>query len=316
MHYDTEVNEETAPEIADAICSGGLYLAMMTPGAHSHYAYGGAGSLNLAEQKGAQELGARTVDLTYGALKKAWHKDEAYAPCFVLWNGSYGYDLATLAVRQMYQNLKNSVADLCKYEAQKGGKLYFGLEPKPNEGHPCMLIPTVASALVFWNKLKNEFGIDISKKGLNMETGHSEMIGLDPVYDLVEQVDNNAVMHIHLNSQGYNDGIVHGGPGKFDIDHGVRINGINIAMAGLLQQGNYSRWKGHDMQARGYDNEEQAIDRVVRSILSWEACEFAARQLDEKALTNCLATKQTAKAEDMIRGLVVTASQWFDEHNR
>ncbi len=26
------------------------------------------------------------------------------------------------------------------------------------------------------------------------------------------------------------------------------------------------------MQPRAYDNEEQAIDRVVRSILSWEAC--------------------------------------------
>ena len=25
------------------------------------------------------------------------------------------------------------------------------------------------------------------------------------------------------------------------------------------------------MQPRGYDNEEQAIDRVVRSVLSWEA---------------------------------------------
>ena len=50
----------------------------------------------------------------------------------------------------MYQNLKESIADLCKYEAQKGGALYIGIEPKPNEGHPAMLLPTVASALLLF----------------------------------------------------------------------------------------------------------------------------------------------------------------------
>ncbi len=50
--------------------------------------------------------------------------------------------------------MKESVAALCKYEAELGGRLYIGIEPKPNEGHPAMLIPTVASALVFWNTLE------------------------------------------------------------------------------------------------------------------------------------------------------------------
>ena len=44
------------------------------------------------------------------------------------------------------------------------------------------------------------------------------------------------MVHMHLNSQGYNDGIILGGPGKYDIDHGTRINGMNIAIAGLLQE--------------------------------------------------------------------------------
>jgi xylose isomerase len=117
---------------------------------------------------------------------------------------------------------------------------------------------------------------------------------------------------MHLNSQGYNDGIILGGPGKYDIDHGARINGMNIAIAGLIQQAGYERWKGHDMQARAYDNTEQGIDRVVRSVLSWEACEEAAGELDTDALMKALTRRETAKAEDMMRHAVVIAQKAFD----
>lgn len=310
LHYDTEINDSMAREVADAIVAEKLALAMITPGAHSHFAYGGIASLDVNERKRAEELGTRTVDLAYGPLLKAWHP--SVEPTLVLWNGSYGYDLGSVAVRQMYQNLKESIASLCKYEAAKGGRLFFGIEPKPNEGHPCMLLPTVASALLLWRKIEEEFGVSRKRKGLNKEFGHSEMIGLDLIYDTVEELDNDACVHVHLNSQGYNDGIIQGGPGKYDIDHGTRINGLNIAVARLLQDAGYSRWKGHDMQVRPYDNERQGIDRVVRSILSWEACESAARNLDTKELLRQLANRETARAEDLIRGAVGSAQQEFD----
>jgi xylose isomerase len=121
---------------------------------------------------------------------------------------------------------------------------------------------------------------------------------------------------MHLNSQGYNDGIVLGGPGKFDIDHGVRVNGVNIGVAGLIQQYGFSRWKGHDMQPRPYDNAEQSLDRVVRSILSWEACESASGRLDTAALLQCLQQRKTAQAEDMIRAAVAGAQRYFDRMYR
>jgi xylose isomerase len=286
---------------------------MITPGAHSHFAYGGIASLDENERSKAKELGAGTVELAYTALKKNWHPSKEKSPTLVLWNGSYGYDLATPAIKDMYQNLKAAVAELCQFEANKGGELYFGFEPKPNEGHPAMLLPTVASALLFWKKLNEEFGIPLQKKGLNKEFGHSEMIGLDHVYDTVEELDNRAVVHVHMNSQGYSDGLIYGGPGKFDIDHGTKITGMNIAVARLLQDAGYDRWRGHDMQVRAYDNEEQGIDRVVRSILSWEACEYGAAQLDLPQLNQYLAKRETAKAEDLMRGAVSASYQQFDE---
>jgi xylose isomerase len=290
-----------------------MSLAMVTPGAHSHFGYGGIISLDPAERAAAEELGTKTVDLAYGPLRKAWHKDPAKYPSLILWNGSYGYDLASIAIRDMYQNVKESIAKLCKYEAQKGGDLYIGIEPKPNEGHPAMIIPTVASALLLFRKIEEEFGVSRAKKGVNKEFGHSEMIGLDLVYDTVEELDNQGMVHMHLNSQGYNDGIILGGPGKYDIDHGTRINGMNIAVAGLIQDAGFNRWKGHDMQVRAYDNTEQGIDRVIRSVLSWEACAKASTELDKKTLMNLLKARETAKAEDLIRGAVVSAQKHFDQ---
>jgi len=313
VHYDTEIDEKTAPAVADALGETGFHLAMITPGAHSHFAYGGISSLDPAERRTAEDLGKRAVDLAYGPLRRVWHPDPALAPSYVLWNGSYGYDIASIGIREMYRNLKESVAGLCRYEQEKGGELFIAFEPKPNEGHPAMLIPTVASAILFWRRLEEEHGIPRTRKGVNKEFGHSEMIGLDHVYDTVEELDNSAMTHMHLNSQGYNDGIILGGPGKFDIDHGARVNGMNIAIAGLIQAAGYGRWKGHDMQARPYDNEQQAIDRVVRSVVSWEACEAAAAKLDTAKLMKCLAGRETAKAEDLMREALVIAQTAFDE---
>ncbi len=313
IHYDAEVNEKNVEDVADALKETGIYLAMITPGAHTHFAYGGIASLDKSERAATEELGQKTVEIAYGPLKKTWHPKPDLAPTLVLWNGSYGYDIATVGIREMYNNLKHSVANLCQFEKKLGGELFIGFEPKPNEGHPAMLIPTVASAILFWRKLEEEFGISREKKGVNKEFGHSEMIGLDHIYDTVEELDNDAMVHMHLNSQGYNDGIILGGPGKYDIDHGARINGMNIAIAGLIQQAGYTRWKGHDIQPRAYDNVEQAIDRLVRSILSWEACEKAAQEINYQDLMNYLQNRETAKAEDLIRNAVVEAQLAFND---
>jgi xylose isomerase len=312
FHYDYEVDESNAAAVAEALGANGIHLALITPGAHRHFAYGGVASLDREERKAAEEYGMRTVDLAYGPLRKAWHPDAEQAPSLVLWNGSYGYDLASLGIAEMYRNLKKSIADLCRYETEKGGELFMAVEPKPNEGHPAMLLPTVASAILFWKKLGDEYGIATDRKGVNKEFGHSEMIGLDHVYDTVEEVDNGMLVHMHINSQGYNDGIILGGPGKFDIDHGARINGMNVAIAGLIRRAGYARWKGHDMQVRPYDNEEQATDRVVRSILSWEACELAEEEMDSGLLLEYLAKRETAKAEDLVREAVMSAYRHFD----
>lgn len=105
------------------------------------------------------------------------------------------------------------------------GELFVSLEHKPNEGHAAMLLPTVPSAILFWKKLAEEYGISQRRKGVNKEFSHSEMIGLAPVLDMVEETDNGMLVHMHVNSQGYNDGMVMRGPRKFDVDHGCASTG-------------------------------------------------------------------------------------------
>ena len=311
-HYDYEYDEKNAEELAGALKTSGICLAMATPGAHRYFAYGGICSLDPEERARARDYGIRSLGLVYGPLRKAWHADPGLSPSLVIWNGALGYDVATVCIGTMYKYLKESVAALCKAEAELGGALYIAVEPKPNEGHPAMMLPTVASAIVFWRRLAMEYGVSLERKGVNKEFGHSEMIGLDHVYDTVEEIDNNMLVHMHINSQGYNDGIVLGGPGKFDIDHGARINGMNIAIAGLMKQYGYSRWKGHDMQPRAYDSADKAIDRVIRSILSWDACEHAAGTIDYEQLEKMLANRETARAEDVMRHAVMEAQNYFD----
>ena len=78
LHYDSEINDNTAKEIADAMIDSKLHLAMITPGAHSHFGYGGICSLDTNERKAAEELGLKTVDLAYSTMNNA-------CICFMEW---------------------------------------------------------------------------------------------------------------------------------------------------------------------------------------------------------------------------------------
>ncbi|MCM8818467.1 MAG: xylose isomerase, partial [Candidatus Omnitrophica bacterium] len=126
-----------------------------------------------------------------------------------------------------------------------------------------------------------------------------------------EEIDNKMLVHMHINSQGYNDGIILGGPGKFDIDHGARINGMNIVIAKLIQDYGFGRWKGHDMQVRPYDNETKAIERLIRSILSWETCEMVARKMNLEEILKYLSNRETDRVEDIMKDMVAQGFKIF-----
>jgi xylose isomerase len=307
VHYNNEINEQNAQGTGDALKANGMYLAMITPGLHKHFAYGGPASLNSTEQKSASDISEKTIDLAYGSeLSGAWHPQAT--PTVVLWNGSWGYDIPGPWIKDMIENLDAGVTKLIEYEKGKGGKLYIAVEPKPNEGHPAMLLPTIGSVLAMKARLAKK-GVDVSRFGTNKEYGHSEMIGLDTVADTAEEILAGSLFHVHANSQGY-DGILAGGPGKYDIDNGVKITGPNIAITKLLVDAGYNRWIGHDMQARPHDNEAQAVNRVIESILNFEAMEKVSTEIPTKEIMNYLANKDTQPVENIMKDLRSTAVKY------
>jgi len=59
VHYNTEIDERTAPAVAETLRESGMHLAMITPGAHSHFGYGG-----IAWDKGVRAVAVRKDDKT------------------------------------------------------------------------------------------------------------------------------------------------------------------------------------------------------------------------------------------------------------
>ena len=80
LHYDNEVNEQTADEVSAAMLETGIYLAMLTPGAHSRFAYGGIASLDPDERSRAEcaqtgisgASGAGSVPLSVSATQRTF----------------------------------------------------------------------------------------------------------------------------------------------------------------------------------------------------------------------------------------------------
>lgn len=312
-HYPFEINNDTAPAVTAALTRQNMYYGMTTPGLHKLAdcgAYGGPASMDKSEREAAFRVAKETIDLTYSdTVKKRWDPKES--PTIVLWNGAWGYDLMHPLITEMREHLDDSMVEVVNYEKGKGGLCYIDAEPKGNEGHPNMLVPTVASAIAMWNRVGRK-GADVSRCGVNMEFGHTQMLGLDTMNDIAEMLGEGKITHIHANDQGY-DGIRGGGPGKFDIDHGVALVGANIGIVRALQDNGYQRWVGHDMQARPHDTEEQAYNRVIQSMVNWKALEMTAKEFPMEELRGYLKKRDTLPAELLIGDFMSTARAYSNQ---
>jgi len=104
-HYDTEVDEKNAETVAEALVESHLPLAMITPGAHSHFAYGGIASLDLNERRAAEEFGKRTVDFSLRSFEKKHGIKKSFPHLFYgMVHGAMMWQV--LFIKEMRQNLQ------------------------------------------------------------------------------------------------------------------------------------------------------------------------------------------------------------------
>ncbi|MCV7283640.1 xylose isomerase [Mycolicibacterium flavescens] len=148
------------------------------------------------------------------------------AQTFVLWGGREGseYDSAK-DVRAALERYREALDVLCQYAIDQGSSIRFAIEPKPNEPRGDILLPTVGHALAFIETLAHP-----ERVGVNPETGHEQMSGLNFMHGIAQALDRGKLFHIDLNGQR---GI------KFDQDlvfgHGDLINAFSLV--DLLEHG-------------------------------------------------------------------------------
>lgn len=203
---------------SSALSAAGLVVPMVTTNLFTQPVFkdGGFTSNDRSVRRYALRKVLRNLDLAA----------ELGAQTFVMWGGREGseYDSAK-DVRAALDRYREALDLLCQYVIDQGSGLRFAIEPKPNEPRGDILLPTVGHALAFIDTLAHPEMV-----GVNPETGHEQMAGLNFVHGIAQALYSGKLFHIDLNGQR---GI------KFDQDlvfgHGDLANAF--ALVDLLENG-------------------------------------------------------------------------------
>ncbi len=204
--------------LTSALHATGLVVPMVTTNLFSQPVFkdGGFTSNDRAVRRFALRKVLRNLDLAA----------ELGAETFVMWGGREGseYDSAK-DVQAALERYREALDLLCRYVIDQGIGIRFAIEPKPNEPRGDILLPTVGHALAFIDTLAHPEMV-----GVNPETGHEQMAGLNFTHGIAQALYSGKLFHIDLNGQR---GI------KFDQDlvfgHGDLANAF--ALVDLLEHG-------------------------------------------------------------------------------
>jgi len=190
--HDHEIPAADAAKAKKRADEVGLRCAMYTPSffADPVFKDGGMTSNDAKVRKQACGNALRAVDTTV----------QLGANVMVFWNGREGFDFV-LAKNgcDSFKRLVEGFNAIGNYANEKyGDKVRFALEPKPNEPRANMYLANVGEALYLVSRLdKNVQHLF----GVNPETAHSRIAGLDYVWDIELCLEADKLFHIHLNSQ-------------------------------------------------------------------------------------------------------------------
>lgn len=167
----------------------GLVIEMVTTNLFSHPVFkdGGVTSNDRGVRRYALRKVLRNVDLTA----------ELGAKTFVMWGGREGteYDGAK-DLNSAHERYAEGIDTVAGYIKSQGYDLKIALEPKPNEPRGDIFLPTIGHALALIAKLEHG---DIV--GLNPETGHEQMAGLNYTHGIAQALWAGKLFHIDLNGQ-------------------------------------------------------------------------------------------------------------------
>jgi xylose isomerase len=186
---DAKTRDEILARFKGALDETGITVEMVTTNTFSHPIFkdGAFTSNDRRVRRYALRKIVRNVDLAA----------ELGADTFVMWGGREGaeYDSAK-DLNAAHDRYAEGIDTVAAYIKEKGYGLKIAIEPKPNEPRGDIILPTIGHALGFIAKLEHG---DIV--GLNPETGHEQMAGLNYTSGIAQALWAGKLFHIDLNGQ-------------------------------------------------------------------------------------------------------------------
>lgn len=170
---------------------------------------------------------------------------ELGAKTYVFWGGREGLETnACKSPQDALKRFRECLNYLCEYAIDRGYDLKFALEAKPNEPRGDIFLPTSGHMLAFIYTLDHP-----NMVGLNPETAHEQMPGLDFSHAVGQALEVGKLFHIDLNGQK---------PGRYDQDlrFGSEDQKGAFFLVKLLED---AQWQGmRHFDSHAYRTEDEA----------------------------------------------------------
>jgi xylose isomerase len=253
--HDHEIPQADVAKAKKRADELGLGCAMYTPSffADPIFKDGGMTSNDSAIRKLALDNAKRAVDTTV----------ELGASVMVFWNGREGFDFVMAKNgRDSFKRMVEGFNAVGQYSKEKyGDKVRFAIEPKPNEPRANMYLANVGEGLYLISRLESSVQ---HLFGMNPETAHSRIAGLDYIWDIELCLEAGKLFHIHLNAQ---DGQRY----DQDLPFGYTEPLKDMALCMVLQDAKYEGIISFDVKAPRTDDQKNIQDvlHVSARNLTW-----------------------------------------------
>ncbi|MEV4969381.1 xylose isomerase, partial [Streptomyces sp. NPDC024062] len=281
----------------DALERTGMKVPMATTNLFTHPVFkdGGFTSNDRDVRRFALRKVIRNIDLAA----------ELGARTYVAWGGREGAESGGAKdVRLALDRMKEAFDLLGDYVTEQGYDLRFAIEPKPNEPRGDILLPTIGHALAFIERLERPEMV-----GVNPETGHEQMAGLNFPHGIAQALWAGKLFHIDLNGQS---GI------KYDQDFRFGAGDLRQAfwLVDLLESAGYDGSLHFDfkpVRTDGIDGVWESAKNCMRNylILKERAAAFRADPAVQEALTaSRLHELARPTADDGLKALLADTSAY------
>jgi xylose isomerase len=275
--HDVEISADDVPLAKQLMKQHGVKMGMYTPSffADPVFKDGAMTSNDSAVRKLALENALQAVDVTV----------ELGAEIMVFWNGREGFDfMLAKDGQESFRRLIEGFNAVGKYALRKYGKRSprFALEPKPNEPRANMYLGNVGEALYLISRLDKAVQPIF---GLNPETAHSRMAGLDYLWDVELCLEAGKLFHIHLNSQDTT---------RYDQDlpFGYMEPLKDLALCVALQDAKWPGILAFDVKAPRTDRQEDIADILHTSAANLQRLWKKALKVDRKRIAEFRRTQR------------------------